>query len=297
MAELNLIKIDGDVSKLSEPANTLILKISDAIGALYQPIHIRRIAKAEADAQITKVMGEIEITELQRRAINRFVGEQTKKQVNIESVATKSLPDVENTAQPEKIDNDWLTNFFDKCSSISDQQMQDLWAKVLAGEANSPGSFSKHTISILSSLDKSDAESFRRFCSFVWTFDFPLLPQSVPIVPKPQPKMRVEDKNITSSELFHLQTLGLVNYSVSEPFGLYDPIETFSGKYFGRQVTFYRSAAHHVLVGHARFTKAGLELSKLSGAEPCDSALNMGLVMFRRDGWQFTFNGEQSISK
>jgi hypothetical protein len=36
-------------------------------------------------------------------------------------------------------------------------EMQNLWAQVLAGEANSPGTYSKRTVNFLSSLDKKDA--------------------------------------------------------------------------------------------------------------------------------------------
>ncbi len=49
---------------------------------------------------------------------------------------------------------------------ISDEQMQALWAKILAGEANGPGRFSKKTVNIVASLDKSDAEAFTTLCGF-----------------------------------------------------------------------------------------------------------------------------------
>jgi Protein of unknown function (DUF2806) len=36
--------------------------------------------------------------------------------------------------------------------------MQNLWSRVLAGEANNPGRYSKRTVNLMSSLDKVDAE-------------------------------------------------------------------------------------------------------------------------------------------
>jgi hypothetical protein len=49
------------------------------------------------------------------------------------------LPELTEAATPEKLEDDWITNFFDKCRLISDEEMQTLWSKVLAGEANAPG--------------------------------------------------------------------------------------------------------------------------------------------------------------
>lgn len=78
------------------------------------------------------------------------------------------MPGIDEKAQPEKIEDDWITNYFDKCRLVSDEQMQNLWSKVLTGEANSPGKFSKRTVNLLASLDKTDAELFQKICSFAW---------------------------------------------------------------------------------------------------------------------------------
>ena len=54
----------GDFSK---PATVLIEKISDAIGGYFKPYQIKRVAKAEAEAEIIKIEAQIEATELHRR--------------------------------------------------------------------------------------------------------------------------------------------------------------------------------------------------------------------------------------
>jgi Protein of unknown function (DUF2806) len=50
------------------------------------------------------------------------------------------------------VNDDWITNFFDKCRIVSDEEMQQIWAKVLAVEANKPGTYSKRTVNFLSSV-------------------------------------------------------------------------------------------------------------------------------------------------
>ena len=155
----------GDMSK---SATVLIEKISGAVGGYFKPYQIKRVAKAESEAELIKAEAQIQISDLQRRAVNRFIAEEAKKQENIETIAGKAIPQLEDKSKPEEMEEDWITNFFDKCRIVSDKEMQSLWATVLAGEANSPGSFSKRTVNFLGSLDKADARLFTTLCGFGW---------------------------------------------------------------------------------------------------------------------------------
>ena len=160
------------VGKLSKPANTLIEKISNAVGILFQPRQIRRIAKAKADAALVEVKSEIEITDLHRRAARRWIEEEAQHQKNMEDVTAKALPQLNENANPGAIEDDWLVNFFDKSRIVSDNEMQDLWSRVLAGEANAPGTYSRRTVNFLSDLDKAEADLFTKLFGFVWKIPF-----------------------------------------------------------------------------------------------------------------------------
>ena len=94
-----------NLGDLSKPANTLIKKISAAIGGLYKPFQIRRVAQAEADADKIQAAAQIEITKLQHRAISRLFAEEAKKQHNIEAITLKALADV----GPEPKRTTWRT--------------------------------------------------------------------------------------------------------------------------------------------------------------------------------------------
>ena len=67
-----LIKIED----LAKPATVLVEKISEAIGGYFKPYQIRRLAKAEAEADKIRAKAQIEITDLHRRALTRFVAEE-----------------------------------------------------------------------------------------------------------------------------------------------------------------------------------------------------------------------------
>lgn len=59
-----------------------------------------------------------------------------------------------------EFDFDWFVRFFEACSNISNEQMQKLWARILAGEVNRPGSFSLRTVETLNRITYNEAISF-----------------------------------------------------------------------------------------------------------------------------------------
>ena len=108
-----------NLGNLAEPAKVLIEKVSDAVGGVFKPYQIKRVAKAEAEAEIIKANAQIEISELQQRALNRFLLEEATKQENIESITKKAIPQLEEGADPAKIERDWMVDFFDKSRIVS----------------------------------------------------------------------------------------------------------------------------------------------------------------------------------
>ncbi len=265
-----------DVGNLSKPANTLIEKISDAIGGIFKPYQIRRVAQAEAEAEF-RAATQIKITGLQRRALFRFMTEEAKRQDNIEAITREALPQVEPEARPEAVEDDWITNFFDKCRLISDGEMQSVWARILAGEANSPGKFSKRTVNLVASLDKSNAIVFSRLCSFAFNIGglFPLIYDT-------QHKIYT-DRGVFFSGLSHLESIGLIHFS---PLGGYQ--RSGLGKqgfvhYFGREVwiQFPNPEGNDLKLGHVMLTKAGFELAAICGAQPQE-----GFVEYVKEKWK-----------
>jgi hypothetical protein len=267
-----------NLGDLSKPANTLIEKIADAIGGLSKPFQIRRVAQAEADADKVRAVTRIEITELEHRAMSRLFAEEAQKQRNIEAIALKALPDVRPESCPENVEDDWIANFFDRCRLISDEQMQSLWARILAGEANSPGKFSKRTVNLVGSLDKSDAMLFSQLCSFVFIIGAP-----TPLIFDFNDKI-YSDAGANFGALSHLESAGLVQLNTVS-----DYLRTGLGQkgfveYFGSQIWIeypQQKENNQLNVGHVIFTKAGEQLAPLSGAHPLE-----GFVDFVKGRWK-----------
>ena len=62
----------------------------------------------------------------------------------------------------EEYDIDWFIRFFDAVGNVSNEEMQKLWAKILAGEIESPNTFSLRTIGTVHNLSQKEAELFTK---------------------------------------------------------------------------------------------------------------------------------------
>ena len=277
-----------NLGDLSKPAVVLIEKISDAIGGLFAPWQTRRNAAAERDAMVIRAkakerfatieaISDIQITDLHRRATNRLLDEEARRQKNIEDITAGALPNLKENASPDSIENDWLVNFFEKCRIVSDNQMQGLWSRILAGEANTPGTFSKRTVNFLSDLDKAEAELFTTLCGFVWYVS------SIPI------PFVLDEKNdiyaahgINFYALDQLDGIGLVQFRTTGHVLHMDQFSGVTPSYYGKTMVLDMSkVANKTLnIGKVLLTKTGEELVPICGSQPVD-----GFYEYVRNHW------------
>lgn len=163
------------VKGVSEAASAPLCKLIDAVragaGLVYEPTHVRRMAKAESEALIINTQTELALSELSQRAAARLTNTEFRRQANIESVvesATKELPDEVSDAP---VDQDWLADFFDCCKDVGDSEVQHLWGKLLAGEVAEPGGVSRRALNLLKLMSCDEASLFHSVSHRVWRFD------------------------------------------------------------------------------------------------------------------------------
>jgi hypothetical protein len=260
-------------------ATEMVSKVSDAIEGLCLPWQMKRIAKAEVQAEKIKTIGRFEISEIERRALVRLCAEEARKQENMENIVQKALPGLKENARPREIENDWIVNFFDKCRLISDEVMQELWARVLSGEGNVPGSFSKRTINLMGSIDKGDAELFKNLCNYSW--DIGRL--TIPLVYEKEDEV-YRNNGINFSSLLHLNSIGLINYDHDSSFVLKDLSQkALSVKYQDKSLNIQLpgNGNHKILTGHVQFTIVGEDLAKICVVKEID-----GFFDYIRNQWK-----------
>lgn len=125
-----------------------------------------------------------------------------RKEVNVAKAILHAEAVLESELEAPSTDSpsdDWIYRWRDYASSVSAEELQLLWGRVLAGEVKSPGSFSVRFLNFLHNLDKSEAQLISTAMPYVIT-DF-LCSAS---------KEHLERSGLTFANLLVLQELGLL---------------------------------------------------------------------------------------
>ena len=72
----------------------------------------------------------------------------------------------EETVTDEPLDEDWTTRFFKIAEEVSNEEMQALWGKILAGEIKQPKTYSLRTLELIRNLSKKEADIFMKVANF-----------------------------------------------------------------------------------------------------------------------------------
>lgn len=118
---------------------------------------------AASDAEANIVQGFVEAARDTARADN------LQRAVNLKRVALIAEEKAEEIDEragepslaggpPPKVDADWLSKWRTGAQEVSREEMQRLWASLLAGEVAKPGTYSLHTVDFLSRMSKADAD-------------------------------------------------------------------------------------------------------------------------------------------
>lgn len=92
--------------------------------------------------------------------------ENLRHTTNLIDAAVRSSKYIDqNKPNDIKMDNDFFWNTLEHAKTISNEEMQELVAKIIAGEYNQPGTYSMSTLQTIKMLGKTELELFERICS------------------------------------------------------------------------------------------------------------------------------------
>lgn len=247
---------------LAKPATILIEKVSNAVGVLYEPRRIIKKAEAEVEADKIKALAGIELNDIEQRGIERLVHQEARKQQNIENITAKAASKIPPEAKTKNLEEDWIVHFFDKCDKVSDDQMQSLWSSLLAGEATSPGTYSKRTVDFVASMDKKDADLFTSFCQFTWMIGDP-----TPLIFDTDNEI-YKKNGINFDTLKHLDSIGLISFESTSGYRKFGLPKQGTIFYFGLPTLFEFSKEkdNEIKTGKVLFTQAGQQLVSICGS-------------------------------
>lgn len=136
------------------------------------------MANAEAYAAIKQAETEVKVELLkfkgQEEIANYISARESRKMNNVKSVvekATSYFIEGEKVLD-EPVNIDWTHRFFSIVEDISDETLQDIWGRILAGEVKHPKSFSLRTLDLLRNITKEEAELFIKASKYYIEKDF-----------------------------------------------------------------------------------------------------------------------------
>jgi len=88
-----------------------------------------------------------------------------RKQENIEAIMDKTFSFCANKSIDKRPDLDWFNRYITLAEDVSNKTMQDLWAKILAGELSRPGSYSLKALKVFREMSIVDAKLLAKACS------------------------------------------------------------------------------------------------------------------------------------
>lgn len=164
-----LIKFEG------KPIEKLIEVLAKGAGKLYEPNHMRRLADSKAYEfkvlEKAKIESKIENFQIEQELFDkieqRIVHREAIRQSNLDKItfdAAQELNEATETSDGLPT-NDWIRAFFDYAENVCEEDMQQIWSKVLAGEIKKPKSFSLRTLQILKNLSTEEATNFEALAS------------------------------------------------------------------------------------------------------------------------------------
>lgn len=99
-------------------------------------------------------------------------------QINLEAVAQEAAQilitespepstEQEKESDTDELNSDWINRFRNHAEQASTEELRNVWARILAGEARRPGRFSAATLRFIGELDQLQAERCERISRLV----------------------------------------------------------------------------------------------------------------------------------
>lgn len=193
-----------------------------------------KVFEAEGDVEADKVKTRWEVLEkpfwLQAEA-----AKMNRQYSNMGNVLLKSAPLITASENQISDDNDVFWGFLEHSKEISNEQMQELIAKIIAGEYNAPGTYAMSTLQIIKMLGKNELELFEKICGLL--IDNERIPKEL-FALGDNVKELMNKIGIDFGSLQTLQSLGLflpndMTRSIENP-----EKKNFAIQYFDKQIIF-----------------------------------------------------------
>lgn len=283
MEQLSVI----DLGNIGEPTanivNNFVNKITSALGWMITPKNITPAIIEANKSIIEEISNRQDINPIERAAIvNNYkkIIKQYKNQIDIMKIAVEYL---EPSLNPEKVNNDWITFFFDKVKDVTEDYMKEIWAKILAGEFNKPNTYTKqllHTMSIMDSKIAKRFQKIRSSCFYssghLYIFMYRTNGDNI------KNTKRYEKKKIFINDLRELDSLGVIQYRFTDFHTLVIKNKKFD---YGNKKIVLNTEKRSIALGNVALTSVGKQLCRIVPMDYDDEILEICMEAWNQLGY------------
>lgn len=232
----------------------------------------------------------------QKVALNSCLGKSLKKFRREMEVLNIAIDDMSEDADINNIDEDWLLDFFDKVSNISNENIQKVWAKLLAYSASDRSICSKTLLNSLFLMSSEDISCFLNVCRFTLSEMNADKEENITAYPIIYFSEYVNKYNIHGFSTFNLnrlQRLGLIEVDFISEY-------VFSKKaiklrYKNKLIEL--DAKEKIKIGNVRFTYDGFLLYQITEKVYNSGILNELIEVWRYRKYSVYLNGRKISEK
>lgn len=264
-------------------------KISDAIGWAVIPKDTKKYRLEAEEYLIEQIKKDEKMPPLAKAAYISKVRKIIKQYVNKCDICTQAMNYLDKNVASENVDaveDDWLEFFFDKAQNVSKEDIQIIWAKLLAKEFEYPNSVSKQLLHILSVIDYEDATIFCKLVNLTILID----EEPHLIVHYGYFEEFYSVQGVQQSDIFKLVDIGLLQSSST---GYTTRIENGGKiKYFDYEMDI--EGEDNIAIGNVLYSKAGATLySIISDKRKIDGMEKIIESSIGKDNLSFMLSQEQ----
>jgi len=276
-----------DLGNISEPAagvvNNFIDKISNALGWMVSPKNIKPSIIEANKSIIEEISNRQDINPIERAAIISNYKKIVKEYENQVDIMRMAVEHLEPDFNPKKVNNDWITFFFDKVKDVTEDYMKEIWGRILAGEFNKPNTYTKQLLHILSIMDSKIATRFQKIRSscfyaepYLYIFIYRTNGKEIKNVKKYQ------DLSLYISDFKELDSLGLIQYRYSDFHSLVIKNKVFD---YGNKQIKLNTNKRSIAIGNVALTSVGKQLCRIVPMEYDDKIFNLCIDSWEKLGY------------
>lgn len=277
--------------------------IAKAISSVRGALDPAGCAREFAEARRLKTESDIEVYGLYRRNMpwlserqaflyaNGFVTTPSQAD-NVFAVFEAAESKVDESDEAGGLSAPVVESVVDGAKGAYDDEARELWASVLAGEMERPGSVSKRTMRILSDMEKAHAEAFLKLCGFatyIYTRKSEKGRAKQPVIALfiDENYRSYNCNEITVDELSELESLGLIDKGMMS--GLIVQAKTTAAFYSSDGLVAVSNDTDQAMEAEfkgAAFLPSGIELANICGVGDSPALRHILLEELEKQGFR-----------